>query len=276
MAKKTKVALMGCGTIGGFVMDKICNNEGYENLEIALVIVRSETSKGVDQARALGITVTTDVTMIEKYDIDVVVECASQATLEANGEYILSHGINLIPMSLGALVDPALLERFQKTAAEHGCKLIVPSGGVGGLDAIRAAMVVGIDSAEMICRKPPVAWKNIPCVEAAGYDLDNMTETTLLYEGPAKDCVKEFPQNINIAAALSLASIGFEKTMVRIYADPSVVYNTHTIVCKGGNGILTFTFENVPVPTHPKTTYQACASIVAALQRLASSYCIGS
>lgn len=272
--KKVRVGLLGCGTIGGYVMDKIVAMPD-SNMEIALVIVRSETSKGVDHARELGIPVVTDIEKIKDYNLDIIAESASQESVEKWGEFILSQGISFVPMSLGALVDPNLLGRMKKAAAEHDCKLIVPSGGVGGLDAIRAAMVAGVESAEMICRKPPVAWKNIPVVDKMGLDLDNMTEETILYEGPTGGCVKDYPQNINIAAALSLASLGFEKTTVKIVADPKVTHNTHTIVVKGTNGTLTFTFQNVPVPTHPKTTYQACASIVAALQRFSSSYCIG-
>lgn len=98
---------------------------------------------------------------------------------------------------------------------------------------------------------------------------------TLLYEGPARDCVKKFPQSINIAAALSLAGIGFEKTKIRILADPGITHNTHEIQYRGEAGRLTMKFENVPVPANPKTTYLACLSILAALKNIRSPYRVG-
>ena len=274
MSKKVRVALLGCGTIGGYVMEAIVEQR-VDNLEIAVVCVRSMASKGVGRAKELGLPVITDPGEIGRHKVDIVAENASQEALGQWGESILEQGMSLIPMSLGALVDGSLLERMKAAAYRGGCKLIVPSGGVGGLDAIRGAMVGGIESAELICRKPPEAWKDIPYVEKRGWDMDSVTEPLLLYEGPAKDCVKEFPQNVNIAAALSLASVGFDRTKVTIYADPTIVHNTHQIICRGVNGNLSFQFENVPVPTYPKTTYQACASVAAALERFASSYCVG-
>jgi len=274
MKKVTRVAILGCGTIGSYVMDALISGK-VPNAEAAVVCVRTPQSKGVEKAQKLGIPVITDPKRIPDYQVDVVAENASQQAVEEHGEFFLKAGISLIPMSLGALVDASLLERLIQAANQNGSSLIVPSGGIGGLDALQAAMVPGLDSVQMITRKPPIAWKNIPYVEEMGWDLDHMTEPTLLFDGPARDCVKKFPQNINIAAALSLATLGFEKTKITIYADPSVVYNTHQIVTKGPTGKLSILFENEPVPTQPKTTYQACASVVAALKRCAASYRIG-
>ena len=135
--------------------------------------------------------------------------------------------------------------------------------------------IPGIESVHMTTRKPPRAWKKIPYVEKMNLDLDNMTEPVLIFDGPARDCVKELPQNINIAAALSLATLGFDKTHITIYADPNMIYNTHTIETKGQTGKITITFENEPVPENPKTAYQACASLVATIKRFSESFRVG-
>ncbi|HIY08167.1 MAG TPA: aspartate dehydrogenase [Firmicutes bacterium] len=274
MKDNIRIGLLGCGTIGSFVLDALVEGK-IPGAQAAVVCVRSEQSKGVSHARQLGIPVITDPTKFLDYHLDIVAENASHEAVIQYGEMLLKAGIHLIPMSLGALVDGDLLHRLIQTAQQAGSQLVIPSGGIGGLDAIQGAMVSGIDQVTMITRKPPVAWKGIPYVQEMGWDLDHMEQPTLLFDGPARDCVRKFPQNINIAAALSLASLGFDRTMIQIYADPTVSLNTHQIVCRGPNGRMSFLFENTPVAANPKTTYQACTSVVATLRRLTQSYRIG-
>ena len=274
MRDTMKIGLLGCGTIGGYVLDALAKGK-VPNAQVAVVCVRNPQSKGVEQAKSLGIPVITDAGEFPNYQVDVVAENASHQAVEAHGEKLLRAGISLIPMSLGALVDQDLLYRLIQAAEEGGSQLVIPSGGIGGLDAIQGALVAGLRQVTMVSRKPPVAWKKIPYVEEMGWDLDHMDQPTLLFEGPARDCVRKFPQNINIAAALSLASLGFDRTQIRIYADPTVSLNTHQIICEGPNGRMTFLFENTPVAANPKTTYQACSSVVATIARLTRSYRIG-
>lgn len=274
MVKKKRVGLVGTGTIGGFVLDNVMEGK-IDNVEIVVACGRSEKSRGRDKVKKYGIPWITNTDELFNWDLDVVVEVASQETLESIGEKVLKAGIDLIPISLGALVDGDLLERLINAAEEGGSTLHIPSGGIGSLDALQAAVIAGVDKVTMTTRKHPVAWKNIPYVDQMNLDLDGMKEPYLLYEGPARDCVKLFPQNINIAAALSMAGIGFEKTIIRILADPDVEYNTHEIYVEGKAGKYTITFENVPVPSNPKTTYMACLSILAALQKLRNPFHMG-
>ena len=269
-----RVALIGCGTIGRWALEQIVSGK-IPNTEIAAVCVRSPQSKGVERLKELKIPVVTHPLDLLKMDVDIIGESAGHQVVEDYAEAFLKAGISFAPMSLGALVDGNLLARLIQAAEEGGSMLLVPSGGIGGLDAIQGALAAGVDTVSMTTRKPPVAWKKIPYVETLGLDLDHVKEPILLFEGPARDCVRKFPQNINIAAALSLASLGFEKTIIRIYADPTVVYNTHEIHVEGCNGIMDFRFQNVPVPENPKTTYQACSSLAMTIGRFASSYRVG-
>lgn len=87
--------------------------------------------------------------------------------------------------------------------------------------------------------------------------------------------MKKYPQSINIGAALSIAGIGFDRTIIKIYADPTVEYNTHEIRWEGATGKVTVLFENTPVPTNPKTTYQACLSTLFVLQNMTGNRIIG-
>jgi aspartate dehydrogenase len=274
MEKTLHVGLLGCGTIGGYVLDRLMEGK-IQGAEVVVVCGRTEKSKGREKVRRYGLKWVTDPLAMLRGNVDAVLEGASHEALEEYGERILKAGVDLIPTSVGALVDRDLLKGLKEAARQGGSRLHVPSGGIGGLDALQAMIHGRVDEVTMTTRKPPVAWKDIPHVERMHLDLDNMKEPTLLYEGPARDCVKEFPQNINIAAALSLAGIGFDTTRIRIVADPTVTRNTHEIVCRGEAGRLSVTLENVPVPENPKTTYMACLSALAALRNVRSSYRVG-
>jgi len=266
-----RLGILGCGTIGGFVLDGVVDGH-IHGVEVVAVCGRSDKSKGRDRVRQLGIKWVTDLAGLLKEKPEVVVESASHEALEEYGQPILAAGIDLIPTSIGALVDQALLESLKVTAKEKGCKVHIPSGGIGGLDALQAMMQGSVEDVVMTSRKPPVAWKNIPFVDKMGIDLDNLTTEKVLYEGSARGCVKKFPQNINIAATLSLAGIGFEKTNIRIVADPAVDKNTHEIFIKGDAGQVSVTMQNFAVPENPKTTYMACMSTLAALANLGSHF----
>ncbi len=273
MQKPIHVGLLGCGTIGGFVLKTILDGR-IKNATVSVICTRTTTSKGAQLAREHNTPLVTDVQEMILKRPDVILESASHESVETYAESILLSGIGFIPLSLDALVDEELLKRLQAAAEKGNALFIIPSGGIGGLDAIRAAALMGLEEVAMVTRKPPEAWKKIKAVENLGIDLDGLQVPYLLFEGSARDCVKEYPQNINIAAALSLAGVGFDKTIIRIFADPTVSTNTHLIKCKGAAGNKSFLFENTPAEENPKTTYQACASAAEALSLFTSRYII--
>ena len=272
--RKLRTGIIGGGAIGTYVLDALMQGK-IENCEAVVLSGRSESSRGKEKVLSYGIAWVTEPLKMLEYDLDVIVEAASHDALEQYGIDILKAGVDFVPVSLGALVDDGLLKRLKEAAAQGGSTLHIPSGGIGGLDALQAATIAGVDKVTMTTRKPPIAWKKIPYVDAMNLDLDGMTKPTVLYEGPARHCVREFPQNINIAADLSLAGIGFDRTIIRIVADPTIVLNTHEIEWEGAAGKVRIVMQNLPIPVNPKTTYQASLSILAALKRLRSPYHIG-
>lgn len=274
MREPLRIGIIGCGTIGGYILDAVMSGK-VENSEVAIVCGRSDKSKGRQQVAGYGLKWVTDYRDMLTADLNLIVEAAAHEALENYGVEILKSGIDLIPVSIGSLVSMQLLEKLKKAATTGESILYLPSGGIGGLDAVQAAVCAGVDEIQMTSRKPPVAWKGIPHVEQMNLDLDNMEEPTLLFEGPARDCVKKFPQNINIAAALSLAGLGFDHTQIRILADPGIDRNIHEIQLKGQAGRFTVTLENAPVPENPKTTYMACLSTLAAIKNLRAAYRVG-
>jgi aspartate dehydrogenase len=90
----------------------------------------------------------------------------------------------------------------------------------------------------------------------------------VIYDGPAAEAVRVFPANVNVAAVLSLAGIGTEKTLVKIVADPSVTTNQHEILAKGSFGEMRISVNNVPSPGNPKTSYLAILSAIECLRSI--------
>jgi len=171
-------------------------------------------------------------------------------------------------LSAGALADDGLREGAERAALHSGALLYVPSGGIGGLDALKGACEAGVDSVTIQVAKPPAAWKGIAYVEACKVNLDALREALTLFEGPAREGVPHFPQNVNIAAVLSLAGIGFDRTRLKVVADPSLTRNTHTIRVEGKSGVIRIVLENVPAPENPKTAWLACYSALAAIRAI--------
>lgn len=260
-----RVALLGGGTIARLVLQ-----HRTPGIEVVALAGRGPNSRGVALAKEFSVPYVVGRDRLLAARPAVVVEAASH---EAVREYLvplLEAGVSVIVLSAGALADDALRAKAEQAAAASGALLYVPSGGVGGLDALKTACLAGVDRVSIRVAKPPAAWKGIPYVEKLGVDLDALRAPSTLFEGPAREGVPHFPQNVNIAAILSLAGIGPERTRLKVVADPSLTLNTHTIRVSGRSGRFTVVLENVPAPENPKTSWLACYSALAALQALGS------
>ena len=71
-----------------------------------------------------------------------------------------------------------------------------------------------------------------------------------------------------MAAALSLAGIGPDRTSLRIWADPGVTRNMQTVTVEADSARFTMTIENVPSIENPKTGKITALSMLATLRRL--------
>jgi aspartate dehydrogenase len=96
-----------------------------------------------------------------------------------------------------------------------------------------------------------------------------------VFAGSAREGARGFPANVNVAAALSLAGIGPDRTQLEIWADPTVTRNTHTITVDADSVRFSMTIENVP-SANPRTGKLVALSVVAALRGLVSELKIGS
>ncbi len=262
-----RAAIIGGGTIARLILEHIRDGE-LSGVEVVAVAGRSGTSRGKALAGEYGVNFVTSLEALLGSKPDVVVEAASHAAVRDFCLPLLERGVAVIVLSAGALCDDALRQQLETSANRSGALLYVPSGGIGGLDALKAACAAGVDEVEIEIGKPPAAWKGISYVQKLGIDLAEMRSATTLFEGCARDGVPHFPANVNIAAVLSMAGIGFDRTRLKVVADPALKYNTHVISIKGKTGNISVKLENVPAPQNPKTAWLACYSALAALRQM--------
>lgn len=264
-----RIALLGAGTIARLALEHL-KAGALPDVEIAALACRPGSERGTRLAAEFGVAHLSGIDALCAARPDAVLEAASHDAVRDGLVPLLDAGISVIVLSAGALADDALRARAEQAARRTRARLYVPSGGIGGLDSLKAACVAGVESVSIEVAKPPAAWRGIAYVEALGLALESLRQRTILFEGPAREGVPYFPQNVNIAAVLSMAGIGFDRTRLRVVADPALRLNTHTIEVAGRSGRFRMLLENVPSPENPKTAWLACYSALAALRELAS------
>lgn len=189
-------------------------------------------------------------------DVDVVFEAASQQAVTQYAAAALEAGTDLIIMSIGSLFNDTLRKKLETIARKHHRKIYLPSGAVCGIDGVLAASVEKLDSVTLVTTKPPAS---------LGMSVE---DRTVVFEGNARQAVELFPRNINVAACLSLAGVGFDETKVEIVADPVETRINHKILAHGRFGRLRAEVENMPNPNNPQSSYMASLSAIAMLRRV--------
>ena len=270
-----KVAVLGGGMIASLVLEQLAAGK-LPGIEVVAVAGRGASSKSADLARKFRVPYLIGGEALLRLRPHTVLEAASHEAVRQHLVPLLGAGISVIVLSAGALADETLRQAAEAAARASGARLLVPSGGIGGLDALNAACVAGVDEVSIQVAKPPAAWKGIAYVERLGIALEALEAPRVLFEGPAREGVPLFPQNVNIAAVLSLAGIGMDRTRLRVVADPAIALNTHTIRVSGRSGRFTIVLENLPTPDNPKTSWLACCSAVDALRSLGAPARYGS
>jgi aspartate dehydrogenase len=264
-----RIALAGAGCIARLVLEHLAKGD-LRDLEVVAIHGRTQSISCGALAQSHRIPFVDAIEPLLASRPQVVLEAASHAWVQAHAEAVLSAGVSLIVLSAGALADDVLRQRVETAAAASGALLYVPSGGIGGLDALKAAVLCGADEVMIRTAKPPRAWVGIPYVDSLGVDLQRLDQPYVLYDGPARAGVKHFPQNVNIAAVLAMAGLGFDRTRLVAVADPGIDRNTHVITVKAVTGEIDITLQNVPSPDNPKTAWLACYSALAAVRQMQS------
>ncbi len=251
------VGILGCGAIANIITNFA--TEGKLGVDLKYFYDR-------DMERAENLASMVDGKVVLEVDdllerADLIIEAASPQAVVDIVPRILEKGKNVIIMSIGALMDPDLLKKLDKIAAENNSRIYAPSGAIVGLDGLKAASVGKIKEVNLVTRKPP-----------RSLDISTDNEITL-YEGPAKDAVRKFPVNINVAAALSIAC--GQEIMVKIIADPAVNRNVHEVQVVGDFGEFQTITHNLRCSMNPKTSVLAAYSAIKLLKSLNENIIIG-
>ena len=262
------VAIGGLGAIGLKLARAL--DAGVEGLRLVAVAAR-DPAKAESHLR--GFRDPPCVVALDRLaDADIVVEAAPAAVFESIALAAIEAGRVFVPASVGALLPRMhLVER----ARETGARIVVPTGALLGLDAVRAAAEGYVESVTIESRKPPRGLAGAPYLVQHGIEVSGITAPKRVFEGNAFDAAAGFPANVNVAAALALAGIGPARTRVEIWADPGIDRNTHTIRVEADSARFTMTIENVPSEENPRTGQITALSMLACLRGLVATLKVG-
>jgi aspartate dehydrogenase len=251
-----RVGLIGHGAIAQYVA------RGLGGLQAQLTLALIRPGRVAGAQAALG-----DVRCVEDIagDLpDIMVDCAGHAGLAQHGAAILRAGVPLISVSLGALADASLHANLTAAARDGDTQLILCSGAIGGLDALRAASMGRLTRVTYEGRKPPAGWRGSRAEEVL--DLSALLQQEAVhFDGDARQAALLYPKNANVAAAVALAGLGFEGTQVRLIADPHAAGNIHQITAQGDFGEMRFEITGQTLPGNPRTSALAAMSVLRAL-----------
>ena len=240
-----KLTLIGYGAIGRSLYTRL---QGHTGVLVDSIVVPPRSVAEVQQAFGDGVKVVS-VVPDETY---LLLECAGHSALTTHVLKALERGVECAVLSVGALSESGLPEKLADAARRGGSQIHLLSGAIGGIDAISAARLAGLHSVTYTGRKPPLSWSGTPAEQVA--NLATLTMPTVILEASAREAARLYPKNANVAATISLAGLGLDKTRVRLIADPTVSENIHEIDVRGEFGEMQLTMRGKPLADNPKTS----------------------
>jgi aspartate dehydrogenase len=267
---RLSIAIAGLGAIGAGMAAEIARTE--PRITIVAVSARDEA-----KARATLASIGLNCPILPLNQLpqaaELVVECLPAISFDTIADATLAAGKGLLVLSVGQL---ARREDLIPAFRAAGQRLIVPTGAILGLDVVRALARGEVTATRIITRKAPKGLAGAPHLTASGIDVMALKEPTLVFSGTAREAIKGFPANVNVAVALSLAGIGVDRTQCEIWADPVVAANVHTIEVEAAGTAVSMTIRGRPDPRNPRTSQMTALSAVEALRRLVDPVWIGS
>lgn len=253
-----KIALIGYGTIARAVIQTF-RDVGQSSSLIGVLVRPGSAGKIVD----MNIPVFERLTDLLDHHPTITAETAAQGAVLEHGEAVLKAGCDLLITSVGALADDDLLRRLRSAAKQAGQRIFLPSGAIGGIDAISAMKIAGLTRVTYRSRKPPRAWKGSDAEHRVA--LDTLSQPETFYRGSAREAAKMFPKNANVAAMVALAGLGMDDTEVELVADPTTENNIHEVEAEGASGRVTFRLEGRAFPDNPRSSMLTAYSVARTL-----------
>lgn len=215
-----------------------------------------------ERAKALAEEVGGDLVDVDARleEVDLVVEAASQPAVAGPVLQALRRGVDCMVLTTGAFLQADLLEEATQAMEKTEARCYLPSGGVAGLDAVKALALEEGATVRLTTRKPP---------ESLGLTDDDAGE---LFRGTATEAVRQYPKNVNVSATLTLAGLSPE---VVIVADPQLDRNTHEVEVESPSVQVTVTVRSDPSDINPATSQVAVLSARALLRKLAEPMQVG-
>lgn len=264
-----KVLVIGCGSMGSVIAKAAENMKAIEEILLydQYADRAEQLARAVERATALS--------ELKLENANLLIEAASQQAAKEIVPLALESGLDTILMSVGAFVDEAFQRRCFEAVSSRHARIVIPSGAVAGVGALRGAGIAKLEIVRLTSTKPPKGFSGVRYLEEEGIVPEELKERTVLYSGPASRAVQLFPANVNVAATVSLVGVGFERTEVEVVCDPSARVNSHHLFARGEFGELEATTRNLPSPDNPRTSYLASLSAVSALKSYTSGVWIG-
>ncbi|MDP8212179.1 MAG: DUF108 domain-containing protein [Candidatus Zapsychrus exili] len=269
MKNKIKVGIVGCGAIGSGIARSI-KSELKKDYKISGLY---DTDKTVSSKLAKSLCETKSIKISLKSLIkscDIVIEAVNSISVYDIAKESIKLKKNILVMSSGQLLNAKDLFSLAK---RNGCKIIIPSGAISGIDAIKASSMINFKKITLTTRKPITGFKNDPNFTKKNAGKTN--KDIVIFKGSVDKAVKLFPRNINVAATLSLACRDKSKVTVQIITSSKYKNNSHEIEMIGDSGRITTKTENVICPDNPKTSYLAVLSAIATLKQFSSGLFVG-
>lgn len=265
-----KIGIVGCGNIGANLANFIDKELPRQAVLYAVADIDAARAEQLSKALKSAPRVMSATDLIAACDI--VVESAKGAVVPEIAREVIIRKKTLLVMSSGGFIGN---ENLFIEAEKAGAHIHLVSGAIAGLDAVKSAKLGGIESVEITTRKPPKGLAGAPYIVEQKIDLDALKGETVIFDGSARDAIKGFPANVNVACTLSYAGIGLDKTKVRIITSPAMKTNSHEIRIKGAFGEIHTVTDNLPSPENPKTSYLAVLSAMATLKDIVGNTHIG-
>ena len=268
-----KIGIVGCGAIGSSLAKTIVKNFSAQARLVALYDIDTKKTKSLSRL-VLGkknLAVLSLAQLINRSHL--VIEAASAKSSWEIAQDVLTKRRDILIMSVGGIVSH--FKKLSDLAKRYNSKVYIPSGAISGVDALKAARIGKIKKVILTTRKNPLSFKGVGYVEEKSIDLKRIKKDRILFSGAAKDAVKYFPQNINVAAILSIAGLGEDRTEVKIIASPKIDKNIHEIEIESEAARIFTRTENILHPDNPKTSYLAVLSAVATLKQILEPIRIG-